>query len=321
MKTLCVGYFGRGNLGDDLYLSIVVPRLLSAGHEVSVLTRGPHPIPFATEVSRVDGRSSLGIVRAILWADLLLFPGGSVFQNVTSNRSLAFYLTVSGLAARFGKPLIYLSQGFGPVRGAFWRHLAVETLRTARLFVARDEDTARFLRSRGIPHVQQAADLSWLAPVPAQNRSVPSKVAFIPYAGQPPPRAILGEDGFLVSVEKHSEPLIYAFSRRHSVSWVPATTLTEWASATAGVRLVVSARFHPLILAVMAGIPVLAIGTDPKIRALALHLSLCWYPDYSVVPRPVQEMCPPSPSSDKLMAVRTQALKNLECLDEVTKGD
>jgi polysaccharide pyruvyl transferase WcaK-like protein len=215
----------------------------------------------------------------------------------------------------------YLSQGFGPVTGRLWRHLTVETLRSARRFVARDEETARVLREEGLQNVEQAADWCWLAPTAREPRSPNSEIVVVPCARHLPPRNLLDADSLVVAVERHSASFIYAFGRRHRLRWTDATTLEGWNSVTSRARIVVSARYHALVLALMAGIPVVAVGTDPKIRSLALQFSLCWYPDYDALPRPLHQMAPPVPPSDKLIAVKLLAEKNEEYLKDVTARD
>lgn len=320
MRVLCVGYFGRGNFGDDLYLTLVASHLLPAGHQVGVLTRGPHAIPDADKVLRFQAEALVGIPRAIAWADYILFPGGSVLQNATSNRSLSYYLGVCALASIFRKPIVFLSQGYGPVRGSLHRRLTLECIRGARVFVARDEETARFLRAEGIVNVVVAADWTWRIPISRPEPNNAREVIVVPAPRELPPESLLGKDCVLVAAEKDSVPLIYAFARRHGMRWLPATDLFEWHSAISNACLVVSAKYHATIFSLLAGLPVIAIGTDPKIRSLALRFSLSWYSGYGTVPAAFTELVPHPPAFDRLKAVQSQAQRNEEILRDVLAG-
>ncbi|MHA2620398.1 MAG: polysaccharide pyruvyl transferase family protein [bacterium JZ-2024 1] len=321
MKVLCVGYFGRGNLGDDLYLSLLVPHLTAGNHQVAVLTRGPFAIPHEDKVWRIAGDPVSGLIRAVAWADLVLFPGGSVLQNASSNRSLVYYLSVCAYAGVAGKPIAFLSQGLGPLRGRIWRRLVLEAVRAARVFVARDEETARALRAEGMTNIEQSADWSWVAPFSTPTSSNGSEIVFVPNPTRLPPAHLFTQNCVLASCEMHSTPAVYAFARRYNLRWFSATTLPEWLTATARARFVISAKYHPAIFCLRSGFPVVIAGSDPKLRSLALRFSLTWFSDYSVLGDRFQELQPRSPSSDKLKTVTAQAQRNQEILDRVLAGD
>jgi polysaccharide pyruvyl transferase WcaK-like protein len=81
----------------------------------------------------------LAVFRAIRRCDLLIFGGGSLLQNATSNRSLLYYLTLIGTANRLGKPVVLLSQGIGPLNGNWAKRAVVRGLRSVAGVTLRDE--------------------------------------------------------------------------------------------------------------------------------------------------------------------------------------
>ena len=54
-------------------------------------------------------------------ADLLISGGGSLLQNVTSGRSLYYYMGVLFLAKLVHTPIMLYAQGIGPIYGKFAR--------------------------------------------------------------------------------------------------------------------------------------------------------------------------------------------------------
>ena len=49
-------------------------------------------------------------------SELIISGGGSLLQDVTSKRSLLYYLSIIGLGKLFGKKVMLFAQGIGPIR-------------------------------------------------------------------------------------------------------------------------------------------------------------------------------------------------------------
>ncbi|MGH8103846.1 MAG: hypothetical protein ACREJQ_04910, partial [bacterium] len=92
MDALLAGYFEAGNLGDETYLSLLDEYARREGRRFSYLSR-------SSESHRGSG-SRLSPIRysdlrqidiAICKSRCVIFPGGNVLQNRTSQRSLTYY--------------------------------------------------------------------------------------------------------------------------------------------------------------------------------------------------------------------------------------
>ena len=101
------GYYGFGNLGDEIVLKKLLGNL--KGLRVAVVG--------AMGGGRIWRFNAPKIIGAIRSSTLLVLGGGSLLQNATSNRSLKYYLALLNIAKFFGKKIMLYANGFGPVCG------------------------------------------------------------------------------------------------------------------------------------------------------------------------------------------------------------
>jgi len=78
-----------------------------------IITAVPATNPSIHAVSRFDGYS---ILKSVYQSDLLISGGGSLLQDVTSWKSMMYYLSIIGMGIFFRKKVFLYSQGIGPVR-------------------------------------------------------------------------------------------------------------------------------------------------------------------------------------------------------------
>ena len=116
-EILIAGYYGFHNAGDEAMLAGLRRAIRELRPDVTFTaisgtasqTRNLHGI---RAVSRSDLRA---IWEAIGHADLVMFGGGSLLQDVTSSRSLIYYLGLATMAWLRRKPVMFCAQGIGPV--------------------------------------------------------------------------------------------------------------------------------------------------------------------------------------------------------------
>lgn len=162
MKFLLAGYFGFGNFGDEAILkyAIDILRYYYNDAEISVLTNDPI---YAKENLKVNGVKRFcitNILKEISSCDFLIFPGGSVLQDITSLKSLIYYLGLIVLALIFKKKVILMAQGFGPIKNKLARKLTYKILKKVSLITLRDEKSYDDLMSNGVMS-EHTADLLW----------------------------------------------------------------------------------------------------------------------------------------------------------------
>ena len=152
-RILISGYYGFNNIGDESILKAVVEslRMDIDDVEITVLSQNPTDTAERFSVTAVDRRSFKAIIPAIHNCDLLISGGGSLLQDVTSRKSILYYLLIMQFARIMRKPFFIYSQGIGPIKSDFNKKLTARVLRKAGGIVVRDEFSKEFLSEIGIP--------------------------------------------------------------------------------------------------------------------------------------------------------------------------
>ena len=157
------GAYGADNLGDETLLKVIIAQLRSINHDldICVITRKPEETAIERGVNAVHTFDFAAITRALRCADMLLFGGGSLIQNVTSRRSLYYYLGTARLAKKLGCTVMMYGCGIGPLSHAFDRKQTARVLNSCvDAITLRDEKSALLLAELGVtkPEIALAAD-------------------------------------------------------------------------------------------------------------------------------------------------------------------
>lgn len=280
--VLVAGYYGFGNLGDEL-LRLALAQGLPRSVTPLFLVAQP---PGVGEVDRADPRSVLAALRRSF---ALLFGGGGLLQNRTSVRSLYYYLSLVLLARLARRPVFLLGQGIGPIRGRLARAATRFALAKACYIGCRDAGSLSLVRSMGRAAVLDG-DLFFLFPpldgcdgAPAGERP---RVALALKGPHPLARRALSERmvtllhglhartdaSFTLLVSFPAEDLPFA-EELAKTSGVPCriaspATLAEVTEELACADLLIASRLHAVEAALRTGTPILAVPEDPKIERL-----------------------------------------------------
>lgn len=151
-SILMSGYYGFDNSGDDAILKAIVKdiRNIRKDIEITVLSNNPHKTKEMYDVKAVNRFSLSEVFGAIRSTSLLVSGGGSLLQDVTSNRSLWYYLAVMTLAKIFGKPVMVYANGVGPISGGFNRFLTKLVLNGADIITLRDGNSKKYIENIGV---------------------------------------------------------------------------------------------------------------------------------------------------------------------------
>ena len=124
-KIVVSGYYGSKNAGDEAMLAAMIEVLseLDPKLHITVISADPADTERRHGVKAIPWLGIGAIWAAIRDADLVISGDGSLLQNVTSGRSLYYYLSVIFLARLLSKPVMLYAQGIGPVCGSFPRWL------------------------------------------------------------------------------------------------------------------------------------------------------------------------------------------------------
>ena len=151
------GYYGYNNIGDDALLFSILSNILKLKEnlKICVLTRNPRKIQknldnyFANIVTRP--RFNICSVRkAIKKSRALVFGGGTLLQDLTSSRSLSYYLWLLKLARRYKKKAVLYANGIGPLNNRKNQEKVKNIIKYIDLATIRDEDSYKDLIDLGI---------------------------------------------------------------------------------------------------------------------------------------------------------------------------
>ncbi|MDF9840116.1 MULTISPECIES: polysaccharide pyruvyl transferase CsaB [unclassified Paenibacillus] len=155
-KIVISGYYGFRNSGDEAVLQSILNALQRQSEaagiviEPVVLSIDPESTTATYGVKSVH-RMKLGEVRrAIAESAGLISGGGSLLQDVTSSKTIPYYLGVLKLAQWIGKPTFIYAQGVGPVNRKLFHPLIKSVFRNCAYVSVRDEQSRSLLQSMGL---------------------------------------------------------------------------------------------------------------------------------------------------------------------------
>lgn len=167
--VIICGAYGRGNTGDEAILEAIIRELRSIDSDLPiwVMTRKPKETRILHRVNAVYQFHVFRFLRRMAHARLYLNGGGSLMQDVTSRRSLWFYLYTLDAARRAGCRVMMYGCGIGPIRYAYNRRRARRTInRSVDVITLRDQSSQAELDNMGIsgPKIILAADPTVILP-------------------------------------------------------------------------------------------------------------------------------------------------------------
>ena len=151
-SVLLSGYYGFDNSGDDAILKAIVTDLRKENPKLNivVLSNNPNKTEAMYSVKAINRFKFIELIKGIRKTDLLISGGGSLLQDVTSTRSLLYYLAVMTLAKLFRKPVMVYANGIGPIDKSGNRFLTKTVLNHVNLITLRDEDSKSYLENMNI---------------------------------------------------------------------------------------------------------------------------------------------------------------------------
>lgn len=299
-KLLLAGYIGCGNLGDDAIALGFMHAAESLGCDFMVLSGDPGATYNQYKVHSIPRRDMKAVDSAIEACDALVFPGGSIFQDVTSVRSVAYYAQLVKKAKKSGKKVLLLGQGVGPLNRFFGKRLAAGAFRSADAITVRDPASMSAIKALGVNRpVKVTADCAFLLPKPT-NMSGEDSASFgvggmktvgistRPYGKRGEVPEVFGElcrllykAGYmpvLFSMDRNEDsPLIQDISASQGGKIPDIRKISspiEIQARLARMEAVIAMRLHAGILAATVGVPPLMVSYDPKVDAFARQLGL-----------------------------------------------
>lgn len=298
-KVLISGYYGFGNAGDEAMLSSIVVGLRSrySNIEIVVISGDPEATASVYNLKAIRRFDATAILREMRKSDLVISGGGSLLQDITSERSLWYYLSIIQLAKFMGKKVMLYGQGIGPINGGFARSLTGFVCRQVPCITVRDHGSAQELQELGISpnRITVTADPVFALP-PAdrekgrkkleRNGFAPGKltvgISVRPWQSLTEYRRVIADvaDGI---IQKHGGRVVFIplhhpqdtkVSREiYELMQCKADCLVlenvrstgDFLSTIGNMDLLIGVRLHALVFAAVMNVPIIGISYDPKI--------------------------------------------------------
>ncbi|MFR6380265.1 MAG: polysaccharide pyruvyl transferase family protein [Evtepia sp.] len=163
------GAYGRGNAGDDAILLAILTELRSIDPDLSfqVFSRSPMDTRRTYRVNAFYTFNGFQAIRYFRKAKFFINGGGSSMQDVTSNRSLWFYLWTLAAAKKHHCPVIMYGCGIGPIQKDGNRRRAAKVMnKYVDSITLRDPDSRKELEVLGVtkPAIALSADTTVSSP-------------------------------------------------------------------------------------------------------------------------------------------------------------
>ena len=304
-SALVCGAYGRGNAGDDAILEAIVAELrhLDPDLPVWVLSRSPQDTRLKY---RVNSIYTFGVPK-FLWrmarTRLYINGGGSLMQDVTSHRSLWFYLFTISAAKRLGNQVLMYGCGIGPIHHPSNRKRASRVLqKSVDAITLRDTHSLSELEDMGVtrPEIVLSADPTVILPAAEpevidgmlESQGLDPHGRYIGFTLRPWPgfeekAELFGRAAdyawetygltpvFLpiekrLDVEASRKATAYMKAPHHIVEDTGASDHTI--GLFARMQVVVSMRLHALVFSAGQGVPLVGVVYDQKISSFLSYI-------------------------------------------------
>ena len=314
--ALVCGAYGRGNAGDDAILEAIVTELRQIDPDLPiwVLSRNPDDTRLTYRVNSIYTFAFPRFLRRMGKTRLYINGGGSLMQDVTSHRSLWFYLFTISAAKRLGCQVMMYGCGIGPIHSPANRRRAAKVLqKSVDAITLRDTHSREELEDMGVtnPKIILSADPTVILPAaPEQvvdgileSQGIDPRGRYIGFALRPWPgfeeKASLFGAAADYAYEKYGLiPVFLPIERRLDVGAArlaaqhmkaPHYILPETGSSDhtiglfARMQVVVSMRLHALVFAAGQGVPLVGVVYDQKISSFLSYIGQDLYTDLDAV--------------------------------------
>ncbi|HWP95239.1 MAG TPA: polysaccharide pyruvyl transferase CsaB [Syntrophomonadaceae bacterium] len=303
MKIALSGYYGFDNAGDEALLSAITSSIkpLAPEAEFVVFSGNPAKTSSAHGIRAIYYKNPWVLIRELWECDLLISGGGSIFQDITSARSLPYYISVVALAKMLGKPVMFYAQGVGPIRRPFSKFLMRLVASRVDMISLRDQESASVLRELGVtrpplritadpvfslqPGVEEkgvierlSQDQGWnkLPLICVSVRHWPALDGYQTNLARVLDTMVLRGYGVLFAPMAWPEDIpeskeVLALMKEKAFLIDKRLSSTELLALIGRSKLVIGMRLHALIFAASQGVLFAGISYDPKVDAF-LHL-------------------------------------------------
>ena len=309
IDAMISGYYGSNNHGDDLILKAITDDLRKIHPEIriTVISKRPKETRSIYDVESIQRFNFPHIIASLRKTNLLIMGGGSLLQDLTSTKSLIYYVFVMHLASLARAKVMVYANGIGPLKLEKNQRRATSALEKVEKITLRDQQSRAVLKELGLKN---------------QNIIVTADAAF-GFTNTRPDAAdeildrigLISKKYFCVSIrgwktlkedftsemavfcdymgERHGlSPLfipmqpsndaeistqVMELARRQSYYLQEDFSIEEILSVVSGAQFLVGMRLHSIIYGANTATPVIGLVYDPKVSAMFREINQKYY--------------------------------------------
>lgn len=297
-KILISGYYGFENFGDDAILYSILNEIKKTfpQSDITVISNNPDLIKTEYKTNSIYRFDFKEISKCLSSSDIFISGGGSLLQDITSLKSLCYYLTLIWLAKRFKNKIYIFAQGIGPIKTLAGKILLKKTLKKVDLITVRDKQSKEYLSKLKIKSIL-TSDPVWninknseiIRQAAKQNKKVGIQLREWDSLTEHDLKilceglnSLLEEDNnitdlILLSLQDSKDlNILQSFKEiiknnkpELNIKVINNVSIDNAFDIINGLDYFIAMRFHAVLAAMKLNVPVLPIVYDPKVKAIS----------------------------------------------------
>lgn len=314
IDVMISGYYGFRNSGDESILRAMVDSLRRErpNMRILVLSRNPKETRRVYGTEAINRFNFLKLLHLLRRTKLLISGGGSLIQDVTSNQSLIYYLSIIKAAKKRGAKVMLYANGIGPVNNLKNYKMVSKALNQVDLITLREESSLEELHRLGVtqPPAVVTADPAFVIPCASEEHiaevmrrvGLPEGKKYFCIAVRPWSKLDKNFDRILAELTEYvtqkydlmpvfipMQPLydkeisnrILRKCKGGGLMFKDVYSSSILLGVTKGAEFILAMRLHTLIYAAGAGTPVIGLAYDPKVNAMMEYMGQKYMMDVS----------------------------------------
>lgn len=285
-QAVISGYYGFGNFGDEAILAVLVKKLKELDYRPVVLSSNPQKTSMELYVNAINSFNFHQVSGLIKQSDVLISGGGSLLQDVTSIKSLIYYLWVIFTALRYKKKVIIFAQGIGPIKNKFAQIITAKLLKKCCYVSVRDYKSHQLLKKWGV-YSDLLCDPIFSLEIPKEKQSGTIGIQLRSFSSLKEnllnklARQIVKDfnnkkieiyslqDSLDLEICQKFQQMLKNINPDIKTEVISGISNSEIIQRISKLEILVAMRFHALIIAMKTGVKPVAINYDIKVEKLA----------------------------------------------------